>query len=108
LYLSIFPDDHVIEKDTLVWRWVAEGFVHDEEQGQSLFKVGERYLYELVSRSMIRTVENEDTRKRGCRVEIVVLDWIRTVAKEENLLIHQVIVMIKINIYFVIKVTMLV
>jgi hypothetical protein len=68
----------------LVWRWVAEGFVHDEQQGKSLFKVGERYLYELVSRSMIQIVENKDTSKRGCRVESLVLDWIRTVAKEEN------------------------
>jgi hypothetical protein len=85
LYLSIFPDGHVIEKDTLVWRWVAEGFVHeDEEHGESVFKVGERYLYELVSRSMIQNVENEETDMRGCRAESMVLDWIRTVAKEEN------------------------
>jgi hypothetical protein len=87
LYLSIFPDGHVIEKDMLVWRWVAEGFVHDDqEHGESVFKIGERYLYELVSRSMIvLAVENEDTTNIcACDVEGMVLDWIRTVAKEEK------------------------
>jgi hypothetical protein len=88
LYLSIFPDGHVIEKDTLVWRWVAEGFVHaydDREQEESLFKVGERYFYELVSRSMIQAVENEDTGIcTGCCVHDMVLDFIRPVAEEEN------------------------
>jgi hypothetical protein len=83
LYFSIFPNDHIIDKDMLVWRWVAEGFVH-EEQGESLFKAGERYLYELISRGMIQPVENEDTNMHGCRVEGMVLDWIRTVAKGES------------------------
>jgi len=71
-----------------VWRWVAEGFVHaydDREQEESLFKVGERYFYELVSRSMIQAVENEDTGIcTGCCVHDRVLDFIRPVAEEEN------------------------
>jgi hypothetical protein len=83
LYLSIFPEDHVIEKDMLVWRWVAEGFVH-EEQGESLFQVGERYLHELISRSMIEPVENEDTNMRDCRVHNMVIDLIRSMGKQEN------------------------
>jgi len=83
LYLSIFPEYYVIEKDALVWRWVAEGFVH-EEQGKSLFKVGERYLYELISRSMIELVENEGTNIRACRVHDMVLDLIRPVGKQED------------------------
>jgi hypothetical protein len=83
LYLSIFPEGHVIEKDTLVWRWVAEGFVH-AEQGKSLFKVGERYLYELIRRSMIELVENEGTNIHACRVHDMVLDLIRPVGKQEN------------------------
>ncbi|OEL30877.1 Disease resistance RPP13-like protein 4 [Dichanthelium oligosanthes] len=84
LYLRIFPEDREIEKDTLVWRWVAEGFVH-EEPGRTLFKVGERYFHELVNRSMIQPVEKRGTYTIcACRVHEMVLDMICSMANEES------------------------
>jgi hypothetical protein len=53
LYLGTYPEDHEIEKDELVRKWVAEGFVSGPVR-RSAWDVAESYLNELVNRSMIQ------------------------------------------------------
>uniref|UniRef100_A0A0D9X797 AAA+ ATPase domain-containing protein n=1 Tax=Leersia perrieri TaxID=77586 RepID=A0A0D9X797_9ORYZ len=58
LYLSIFPEDYVIERGSLLRRWIAEGFVK-EEYGQTVEDVAEGYFNELINRSMIIPMDIE-------------------------------------------------
>jgi disease resistance protein RPM1 len=85
LYLSMFPEDYFIEKKSLIWRWVIEGFVPAKE-GMGSYELGEIYFNKLVNKSMIRWIEPDelDFEQGGCRVHDMVLDLIRTMSSDIN------------------------
>jgi len=88
LHLCTFPEDHLIKKRNLIWKWVAEGFVREESE-TGLYELGERYFNELVNRSMIQPVQKRNLSKiYGCRVHDMVLDMICSISKEENFVIN--------------------
>ncbi|KAM3280567.1 hypothetical protein ACQJBY_047396 [Aegilops geniculata] len=84
LYLSLFPEDHVIDRDKLVRRWIAEGFI-SEERGQSKQEVAENYFYELINKSMVQSVDIEyDGKVHACRVHDMMLEIIISKSAEDN------------------------
>ena len=84
LCLSVFPEDYVIDRDLLIWKWIVEGFIH-EKQGKRLFELGEQYFCDLINRSMIHV---QGSRWNGvvisCRIHDIVLELIRSLSFEEN------------------------
>nr|UBY07005.1 NBS-LRR disease resistance protein [Dasypyrum villosum]UBY07064.1 NBS-LRR disease resistance protein [Dasypyrum villosum] len=85
LYLSIFPEDHEIRRDRLIWRWISEGLVYSEKQETSLYEIGNNYFNDLVNRSMIQPTRIDlEGNVEGCRVHDMVLDLICSLSSEEN------------------------
>jgi hypothetical protein len=84
LYLSVFPEDHIIYRDQLIWRWIAEGFIVGRP-GQNLEEVGESYFNELINRNMIQLVGMDFSgRAIQCRVHDIILDLLVSLSMEEN------------------------
>ncbi|KAL6654689.1 hypothetical protein ACP70R_008154 [Stipagrostis hirtigluma subsp. patula] len=86
LYLSVFPEDYEIDKDRLIWKWIAESFIKCEEEGVTQYEVAESWLNELVNRSMVQPiyVHADSAMIAACRVHDMVLDLICSISSEEN------------------------
>nr|ACZ65499.1 MLA31-1 [Hordeum vulgare subsp. vulgare] len=82
LYLCIYPEDSKIYRDKLIWKWVAEGFVHHQNQGSSLFLLGLNYFNQLINRSMIQPIYGITDKVYACRVHDMVLDLICNLSHE--------------------------
>ncbi|KAM0908776.1 hypothetical protein ACQ4PT_015253 [Festuca glaucescens] len=85
LYLALFREDEMIERQRLVRRWISEGFIHGES-GQDLMELGEEYFHELVNISLIQPERIGYDGKVGyCRVHDTILDFLIAKSSEENL-----------------------
>ncbi|VAH12518.1 unnamed protein product [Triticum turgidum subsp. durum] len=82
LYLCIYPEDSKIYRDRLIWKWVAEGFVHHANQGTSQFLLGLNYFNQLINRSMIQPIYDRLGMIYACRVHDMVLDFICNLSHE--------------------------
>jgi hypothetical protein len=74
----------------LVWSWIAEGFIKQEEEtrgpaGKSLQEIAESYFNDLINRSLIQPAKNrnateQDGQVHCCRVHDMVLELINNVS----------------------------
>ncbi|XP_021302062.1 uncharacterized protein LOC8067139 isoform X2 [Sorghum bicolor] len=84
LYLTAFSGNHMIKKDRLIRRWVAEGLI-PERHGKSLLETGERYFVELINRRLIQPAfDNDDDQPTGCTVHGDVANFMASLSNEEN------------------------
>ncbi|XP_066161563.1 disease resistance protein RGA5-like [Oryza sativa Japonica Group] len=82
--ISIFPEDYIIDRDDLIWRWIAEGFIQPK-QGTILYEKGERYFDELINRNLIQPIcIDVHGKAQACRVHDTILEFIAGLSIEEN------------------------
>lgn len=86
LYLSIFPEDSLIMKKGLIWRWIGEGIIHTDDR-YTVYELGEMCFNELINRSLIQPFKTGKFGKvKGCRVHDTILDFLISKSIEENFL----------------------
>uniref|UniRef100_A0ACD5XGA2 Uncharacterized protein n=1 Tax=Avena sativa TaxID=4498 RepID=A0ACD5XGA2_AVESA len=84
LYLSIFPEDHQINRARLIRRWISEGFIQVEGE-TSLLELGDDYFNELLNRNMIQPISiHVDGTVEACCVHDIMLDLICELSGEDN------------------------
>nr|GME05163.1 disease resistance protein RPM1-like [Ipomoea batatas] len=84
LYLSIFPEDVIINKNIVIRLWIAEGFVRENNQ-QVKEEVAEAYLNELLHRNLIILAKKgRDGRMSGFRVHDILREVILSKLVEQN------------------------
>nr|CAB3461986.1 unnamed protein product [Digitaria exilis] len=83
MYLSIFPEDYLIDKQRLLYRWIAEGLV-PEKRGLTSLEVAEAYFDELLSRNMVKPGSVDYDGVKECCVHDMMLEVILSKALEEN------------------------
>ncbi|PKU84835.1 Disease resistance protein RPM1 [Dendrobium catenatum] len=85
LYLSIFPEDHLIKCKNLIQLWIAEGLVSNQNAMRAEV-VAEYYFNELVNRSLILPFEvGWNGKVKSFRVHDVMLEVLIFKSMEENM-----------------------
>ncbi|PRQ19012.1 putative P-loop containing nucleoside triphosphate hydrolase, leucine-rich repeat domain, L [Rosa chinensis] len=84
LYLSIFPEGHLIQRMRLIRLWVAEGFIEAKE-GRTLEEVADDYLHELLNRSLMQVATTTpDGRVKTCRIHDLLREIIISKSRDQN------------------------
>ncbi|KAF7067074.1 LOW QUALITY PROTEIN: hypothetical protein CFC21_072992 [Triticum aestivum] len=82
----MYPEDHEMDKEDLIWKWICEKFVQHGKHQTSIFEVGETYFNELINRYMSIPIFNGFREVQSCRVHDMVLDLIRSLSAESKFL----------------------
>ncbi|KAI4989494.1 hypothetical protein ZWY2020_036811 [Hordeum vulgare] len=84
MYLSIYEEDYVIQKDDLVKQWIAEKFIHATEE-KDMEGISRSCFDQLISSRMIQPVDIDDNNDvLSCSVHYMVLDFVSHESTEEN------------------------
>ncbi|WVZ53187.1 hypothetical protein U9M48_004162 [Paspalum notatum var. saurae] len=84
LYCSMFPEDYIMSRESLVRQWVAEGFAVTNENN-TLEDVAELDLVELITRNLLQVEDYDELgRVKTCKMHDIVRDLAHLIAKDEK------------------------
>ncbi|XP_073037621.1 putative late blight resistance protein homolog R1B-23 [Primulina eburnea] len=89
LYIAAFPEDSQIDVSKLIKLWVAEGFLKPIDRSKCLEDVGERYLEDLVNRSLLLvSKKGPDGKLESVGIHDLLREICITKAEEERFFSH--------------------
>ncbi|CAL4888696.1 unnamed protein product [Urochloa decumbens] len=81
--LSFFPKDYLLFRESLAMFWMALGFLHRGRETKSMMSSGEKYLHELLGRSLLQEQYIFlDQTILSCKMHDLIHDLAITVSKE--------------------------
>ncbi|RCV10686.1 hypothetical protein SETIT_2G128800v2 [Setaria italica] len=84
LYCSLFPEDYIMSRESLVRQWVAEGFAVTNENNTPE-DVAELNLVDLITRNMLQVKDYDELgRVDTCVMHDIVRDLALSIAKDER------------------------
>ncbi|KAJ7943897.1 Disease resistance protein [Quillaja saponaria] len=84
LYLSIFPENHLIQRMRLIRLWIAEGFIEAKE-GRTVEEIAEDYLNELLNRNLIQVAgTTSDGRVKTLHIHDLLREIIILKSRDQN------------------------
>ncbi|GAV67029.1 NB-ARC domain-containing protein [Cephalotus follicularis] len=89
-YCSLFPKGYVIDKQTLINLWIAQGFILSSTGHQQLEDVGHEYFRDLVERSLFQDLkEHEMGGVQSCMMHDLIHDLACSVAGTEYTMVDR-------------------
>ncbi|CDP21257.1 unnamed protein product, partial [Coffea canephora] len=83
-YCAVFPKDHSIVVEELIWLWMAQGYVRPRRRGESLELVGREYFDNLAMRSFFQELQKATIyRRMTCKMHDIVHDFAQFLTKNE-------------------------
>ena len=85
LYFGMYPEDYSIRCSRLIKQWIAEGFVKEDEKGNTLEEIANEYLSELIHRSLVQVSSvSVDGKAKHCHIHDLLHEFILSKTAELN------------------------
>ncbi|GLU05045.1 hypothetical protein SLE2022_221690 [Rubroshorea leprosula] len=90
-FCSIFPKDFVMERETLIQLWMAQGFLESSEEScLAAEEIGDKYFKDLLSYSLFQEEERDFLgRVEYCKMHDLIHDFAQLVSNFETLIVEE-------------------
>ena len=86
-YCAVIPKGCPFLKDILIKRWIAQGFIHSDDENELVEEEGEKYFNALLRRSLFQ-VDEETVRNDLYKMHDLIHDVLRSVAGKECVVVE--------------------